>query len=155
MIARSIQTLLLMNDRRLYTLLTLTGATPFLAAALLPPLGYAAVDPFGSLVDAGLSYGLAIICFLAGIHWATYLYGVRTDTGNLLIVSNLIVLAVWVPYLFAPVPVVAGCMIAAFLALLFIDFRLKGKGVIEGHYLAIRSTATTLVVVSLAFIAVT
>jgi hypothetical protein len=143
-----------MQNRRTYTFLTLTGATPFVAAGVLPLLGYAEIEPFGSLAAAGLSYGLAILCFLAGVHWATFLYGIETNSGNLFVASNIIVLAVWIPYLFAPVPVVAGSMILAFLALLFIDYRLRGRGVIDDHYLAIRATATALAVISLALIAV-
>lgn len=144
-----------MKDRRLYTLLTLTGATPFVAAAVLPLLGFPTIAPFGDLVNVALSYGLAIICFLAGIHWATYLYDHDQTPGNLFLASNLVVLGVWIPYLFAPVPVVAVCMIAAFLALWLIDLRLRQLEVIDAHYLAVRSTATALAVLSLAIVAAT
>jgi len=143
-----------MTDRRLYSLLTLTGAAPFVAAALLPPLGFPTVGPFGSAVDLALSYGLAIICFLAGAHWATFLYRRDQSPGNLFVASNLVVLGTWIPYLVAPVRVVACAMILAFLALLFIDYRLRQSGVIESHYLTIRTTATVLAVASLAAIAV-
>lgn len=142
-----------MNKRSTYTLLTLTGAVPFVAAGVLPLLGYSEIAPIGNVGAAGLSYGLAILCFLAGVHWATYLYDVESNSGDLFIASNAVVLAVWIPYLFAPASVVAGIMILAFLVLLFIDSRLRRLGVIDGHYFSMRVTATSLAVLSLAMIA--
>jgi hypothetical protein len=59
------------------------------------------------------SYGLAIVCFLAGTRTAI------------------------------------GVQVLAFLALLFIDLRLKSGDVISATYLRVRTMATTIAVVSL------
>ena len=142
-----------MTDRRLYSLLTLTGALPFVAAALLLPFGVTTVGPLGATVDLALSYGLAIVCFLAGIHWATFLYRRDASPGNLFVASNLVVLGTWIPYLLAPARFVAVAMIVAFIALLWVDYGLERLGVIDSHYLALRTAATLLAVLSLATIA--
>jgi hypothetical protein len=62
-----------MKSSNLYTSLAFAGATPFLACALLPLIGIESIAPIGRLETVASSYGLAIICFLAGSHWATYL----------------------------------------------------------------------------------
>lgn len=142
-----------MTDRRLYSLLTLAGALPFMAAALLLPFGITSLGPLGSTVELALSYGLAIICFLAGVHWATYLYRREASPGNLFVASNAVVLGTWIPFLLAPARIVAVAMIVAFLVLLWVDYRLERLAVIDGHYLALRKAATLLAVLSLAAIA--
>jgi hypothetical protein len=143
-----------MPDRRLYSILTLTGAAPFVAAAVLPLLGYPTIGPLGPAADLALSYGLAIVCFLSGVHWATWLYLRDKAPFNLFAASNAVVLGCWFPYLLAPAHWTAVALIAAFAFLLFVDVRLRAVGVIDDHYLRIRTVATALAVASLTIVAV-
>ena len=142
-----------MPDRRLYSILTIAGATPFVAAAILVVAGNELVGPRFDPRDIAVSYGLAIACFLAGVHWATRLYVDTPDRVNLFIVSNAVVLGCWIPYVIGPAQFAAAALIAAFLVLLLVDARLKAAGIIDAHYFRIRCAATGLVVVSLAVVA--
>ena len=87
-----------MNDKRIYSTLTMAGVTPFVACAILPLAGFGSIGLLGPLADVAAGYGLAIISFLAGIHWATQIYD-RQQTGfNLLIASNVVFVGVWLAY---------------------------------------------------------
>jgi len=88
-----------MQDHKLYTLLTLAGTLPFIACALLPLLGIDSIPPLGNLHALANSYGLAIICFLCGAHWGTYLSGQFAGSPNLFATSNAIFLAVWFAFI--------------------------------------------------------
>ena len=138
-----------MPDRRLYSILTLAGAAPFVAAAVLPLLGFESIGPLGPAVDLALSYGLAIVCFLAGIHWATRLYLEVELPLNLLVTSNVVVLGAWFPFLLASESLAATALILAFVFLLFIDYRLLALKVIDQHYFRLRAAATALAIGSL------
>ena len=138
-----------MQDTRIYTALALAGTIPFIAAALLPLLGHDALPYVGPLDEMGASYGLAIVCFLAGAHWGTYLSGRSADSLNLFVISNVIFLAVWFASLGASNKSAIGIQIFAFLTLLFIDMRLRSLDVISATYLRVRTVATLIAVVSL------
>lgn len=138
-----------MQDTRTYTALALAGTIPFVGSALLPLLGYDVLPYLGPLDRLVASYGLAIVCFLAGAHWGTYLSGRSADSLNLFVISNTIFLAVWFAYVGAGVKSAIGIQIAAFLTLLFIDLRLKSSNVISATYFRVRSVATLIAIVSL------
>ena len=138
-----------MQDTRIYTALALAGTIPFIAAALLPLLGHDALPYLGPLDKMVASYGLAIVCFLSGAHWGTYLSGRSADSLNLFVISNVIFLAVWFAYLGASIKSAIGIQIFAFLTLLFIDMRLRSNDVISATYLRVRTVATLIAVVSL------
>ena len=138
-----------MQDSRTYSALAMAGTIPFIAAALLPLLGYDALPLLGSLQQMAASYGLAIICFLAGAHWGMYLAGRCPDSLNLFIVSNVIFLLVWFAYVGAAVKTAIGVQIFAFLVLLLIDRRLRVTDAISVQYLRVRSIATLIAIVSL------
>lgn len=138
-----------MKHARLYTLLALAGTVPFVACALLPLLGIVEIPVLGALDWLAGTYGLAIICFLAGAHWGTYLSGQSASSLNLFVISNAIFLAVWFAFIGASLEWAIGTQVIAFLVLLFIDYRLKVSGVIAAHYFRIRSVATAIAVVSL------
>ena len=104
----------------------------------LPHLG-----PLDQLVA---SYGLAIVCFLAGAHWGTFLSGRSAGSLNLFVISNAIFLAVWFAYVGAGVQTAIGMQIVAFLALLLIDLRLRTGDVISATYLRVRTAATLIAV---------
>jgi len=138
-----------MQDTRIYTALALAGTTPFIAGALLPLLGHASLPGLGPLDQLVASYGLAIVCFLAGAHWGTYLSGRSAASLNLFVVSNAIFLAVWFAYVGAGVKTAIGIQIVAFLVLLFIDLRLRASDVISATYFRVRTVATLIAVISL------
>ena len=139
----------MIQDSKLYTALALAGTLPFIARALLPLLGHDSLPHLGPLDQVVASYGLAIVCFLAGAHWGVYLSGRSTGSLNLFIISNVIFLAVWFAYVGAGINIAIGIQVAAFLALLFIDLRLKNSDVISAAYFQVRMMATMIAVVSL------
>jgi len=138
-----------MQETRSYTALALAGTIPFVAGALLPLLGHEALPYLGPLDKLVASYGLAIVCFLAGTHWGTYLSGRSADSLNLFVISNVVFLAVWFAYLGAGIKSAIGIQIFAFLTLLFIDMRLRSNDVISTTYLRVRTVATLIAIVSL------
>lgn len=139
----------MIQDTRLYAALAIAGTLPFIAGALLPLLGYASLPIVGSTDQLVASYGLAIVCFLTGAHWGTYLGGRSVDSLNLFITSNAILLAAWFAYIGTGIKVAISIQIIALLVLLYIDRRLAAGGVISAHYLRIRTVATTIATVSL------
>jgi hypothetical protein len=140
------------QDRKLYTLLTLAGTLPFIICALLPLLGIDSIPPLGNLHVLASSYGLAIICFLSGAHWGTYLSGQFRGSLNLFAVSNVIFLAVWFAFIGANLAWAISIQAIAFLLLLVIDYRLREGGTISAHYFQIRGVATVIAVVALLII---
>lgn len=138
-----------MQNHSLYVPLALAGTLPFVACALLPLIGIGSIPPFGALDVVASSYGLAIICFLAGAHWGSYLSGQVESSFNLFAISNAIFLAVWFAHIGASLKWAIATQIVAFMLLLFIDYRLRGDAVISEHYFRIRSIATLIAVVSL------
>ena len=138
-----------MQDTKLYTALALAGTIPFIAGALLPLLGHDSLPYLGPLDQLVASYGLAIVCFLAGAHWGTCLSGRSADSLNLFVVSNAIFLAVWFAYVGAGVQTAIGMQIFAFLTLLLIDLRLRTGDVISATYFRARTVATLIAVLSL------
>lgn len=141
-----------MKDKRTYSTLTMAGVTPFVACAILPLAGFDSIEMLGPLADVAAGYGLAIISFLAGIHWATRIYD-RQPTGvNLLVASNVVFVAVWLAYALGTLEFALATQIAALLVLLGVDRWLLGNDVITPHYFRTRSVATALAVLSLAVI---
>ena len=140
---------MMLQDTRLYAALAIAGTIPFVAGALLPLLGYPSLPVVGSTDQLVAAYGLAIVCFLTGAHWGTYLGGRSVDSLNLFITSNVILLAAWFAYIGTAIKVALSIQVIALLILLYIDRRLAAGGVISAHYLRIRTVATTIATVSL------
>ena len=141
-----------MKEQSIYSALTLAGVTPFLACALLPAFGVDAVQPFGSLHQLAGDYGMAILCFLTGVHWATQLCARDRAPFNLFVGSNVVFLAVWIAYVASSLTWALATQLVAFPLLLAVDFRLQQTGLISRHYLRIRFIATALACFSLLFI---
>ncbi len=132
---------------RLSRILALAGALPFVAGAFMAMAGIDVPVPAALLTS---SYGLAIVSFLCGAHWGTYLYRADAAPLNLLVSSNAIVVGTWLAWLLAPLGVVLGVQVAAFLTLLLIDHRLLAAGLVTQHYFVTRVEATALAVLSIA-----
>ena len=139
-----------MEDRTLYPVLTYAGALPFVACALMPLFGIESLWNLGSYVHIAAAYGLAIVCFLCGAHWATYLYNRAAAPDNLFVTSNVIVVACWFAFLMATQAITLFVLILAFLCLLFFDYRLLRTGLLTEYYFRMRTIATVIAVASLA-----
>ncbi len=136
-------------DNQTYAALAYVGALPFLACAVLPWLGVAALPVVGDLPYAAAAYGLAIASFLAGAHWGLHLAR-RGDAGTwLLFTSNVITVAAWVVFLLSPVAVSLAGLAGAFLGLLGVDVRLNRLGLLPAGYLRTRRNVTLVVVAAL------
>ncbi len=141
-----------MSGRFVYTALALAGTLPFVGAALLLLLDRPSLGPFGSVVELVTSYGLAIISFLAGAHWATQLYRGAAAPMNLFVASNVVVLAVWFAFLLGGLAVTVIAQLLAFVFLLFVDRQLLGDDVIDSQYFRVRAAATAIACASLVLV---
>ena len=141
-----------MESRKLYPILTYAGVLPFIGCALMPLVGMQALWNLGSFDQIAAAYGLAIVCFLCGAHWGTYLYNRTAAPDNLFITSNVIVVACWFAFLMAAQAITLFVLILAFLCLLFLDYRLLRAGLLTDYYFRMRTTATVIAVVALAIV---
>ena len=138
-----------MQDSKIYSVLAMAGVTPFIASALLPLVGIESIEPIGALDRIAATYGLAIVSFLTGIHWATQVYEPQESPFNLLLVSNVVFLFTWFAFVLGRVETALGAQLVALLVLLGIDRWLHTTGLISRHYLGVRTVATSLAAVSL------
>lgn len=132
-----------MDTRTIYSTLAVAGALPFIACAVLPLAGYGELPGIGSLHELANSYGLAIVCFLTGINWATHLYRPGVLPINLMIGSNVVFLTAWFAFEFAELRTSLAVQLAALLLLLFVDKFLLAADVISQHYFKVRGAATS------------
>ena len=144
-----------MTDRPIYSALILAGATPFLACALLPVAGVDSLGRLGPLHELAAVYGLAILCFIMGIHWATQLYSPNALPFNLFVGSNVVFLAVFFAFVASSLQWALATQLLAFPLLLVVDYQLLHKGIINRHYLGMRFAATALACGSILFILIT
>lgn len=133
----------------LYRILALAGTLPFIGSVVLD---VGRIDLLGEPARIASSYGLAIICFLCGAHWATYLYHRDQSPTNLFITSNVIVVLVWIAYLWLSMSIALIVQIVAFIYLLIIDHRLHRIDLITNHYFVTRAIPTVVAVLSLAIL---
>ena len=143
-----------MESRKHYPLLTYAGVLPFVGCAIMPFVGLQELWNLGTYDHIAAAYSLAIVCFLCGAHWGTYLYHRNAAQDNLFITSNVIVVACWFAFLMAAQAITLFVMILAFLCLLFIDYRLLKAGLLTDYYFRMRGIATAVAVISLAIIIV-
>ena len=141
-----------MDDRPVYSALTLAGTLPFLACAFLPAAGIDSLARLGPLHELAATYGMAILCFLTGVHWATQLYQRSPLPINLFIGSNVVFLAVVIAYVASSLKWALATQLLAFPLLLVVDYQLLHKGLITQHYLGMRFIATAVACFSLLFI---
>jgi len=134
-------------------MLTMAGVTPFVVCAVLPIFGIESMGPIGPLSEVAAGYGLAIISFLAGVHWATQLYEMQKSRFNLLLASNVVFVAVWLVYVLGSLEAALVVQALALVTLLRLDRWLLGSGVITHHYYRVRGAATVLGTASLLLIA--
>lgn len=135
---------------RLSIILAGLGALPFLFSSLLLTLGVYNLPLLGSTAEILRSYSLAIAVFMCGIHWGQYLQDTQARNLNLLMVSNVLTLICWLAYLVASFVIYFVIVIAVFIALLWVDYRLHKAGRITARYFRMRLAVTAVVCASLA-----
>lgn len=138
-----------MEHHRLFTVLAFAGAIPFTAAALLSLGDVGIAMPSGDLYGIAASYGLAIISFLAGTHWAFQLLRANETPFDLFISSNVAVVVVWLAFLALSMAWVLAIEAIAFVALLMVDYRLLKIGVVTELYFRARAIASAIATASL------
>ena len=139
-----------MANTRIYSLLTYAGALPFIACALLPLIGVSSIKLIGSVDYIAAVYALAIVSFMAGVHWGMALYPQRTEWPvNLFLSSNAVTIMAWLAFLTTTPKITLIICILAFLYLLWVDYRLYSLNLLTAHYLQTRRNVTALVVISL------
>ncbi len=141
-----------MESRKLYPILAYAGTLPFIGCALMPLMGLQELWNLGTYDHIAAAYGLAIVCFLCGAHWGTYLYNRAAAPDNLFVTSNVIVVACWFAFLMAAKAITLFVLILAFLCLLFIDYRLLRASLLTDYYFRMRTIATVISVLALAII---
>ncbi len=128
------------------------GASPFVACAALLVFGVGSLPFVGRLDQVAALYGLTILCFLSGIHWATQLYERSSASLNLFVLSNAVFLCVVLPYVLGSLLMSLLAQLIAFPLILAVDARLRTEGTIPDHYFRVRAVATTAAWLSLATI---
>lgn len=134
----------MIKGRVLYSTLAFAGTLPFVACALLPLAGVTSVGPLGRLDLLANSYGLAIVCFLAGIHWATALTHSASMPFNLLVISNIVFLVTWFAYVLADTGWSLITQLVVLIVLLLIDRQLASLALISRPYFQARLIATAI-----------
>jgi Protein of unknown function (DUF3429) len=129
--------------------LTYAGTLPLVSAALGVLLAQVAVS---DAVFIATTYSAIIIAFLAGMHWACYVFFAQRCPRNLLLTSNAAALLAWLSLL-APPPLWALLMQnLCFLYLLTLDYKLHAAGVLPTWFYTLRRNATVIVALSLSII---
>ncbi len=142
-----------MAKTRIYSLLTYAGSLPFMACALLPLFGVSSIKLIGSVDYIAAVYALAIVSFMAGVHWGMALDQQRTEWPvNLFLSGNAVTITTWLVFLTTTPKISLSTGILAFLYLLWVDYRLYHIEVLTAHYFQTRRHVTALVVISLLLI---
>lgn len=135
---------------RLPIILAFTGALPIVASSLLLTFGVFNLPWIGSTAELLRSYSLAIAVFMCGIHWGQYLLDSHARNMNLLMASNVLTVVCWIAYVAASFRAYFVIVIAIFMTLLWIDYRLHQDGRITSRYFRMRLAVTLVVCISLA-----
>lgn len=143
-----------MKNISLFQGLAFAGALPFIACAVALLAGVDSLARLGPLDVLAGSYGLAIVSFLAGTHWAFQLLRFSETPYNLFIASNIVFLSVWFAWVLGSLSLALSAQVIAFGYLLLVDYRLSAAGITRPAYFRARSTATAAAMLSLATIVV-
>ena len=129
--------------------LAYAGTLPFVFCAGAPWFGLPVLPGMGPCTEIAAAYGVAIVSFMAGVHWGTYLYQSARIPLNLFITSNAITISVWLAYIVTPVAIALAVLLGAFLVLLSIDTRLAQLRLLSDDYMRMRRNVTAIVVFTL------
>ena len=138
------------RDRLLMQGLTYAGALPFLAGASCHITGY------GDVNAANLTcyWAFTILMFMAGTLWGIQVVAPQKVAPNLLIASNVVVLATCAALWFVPFNEAALLFAIGFGVLLWLDRRAVEAGATDSAYGTMRTRVTAFVVACLVLIAV-
>lgn len=125
--------------------LTFAGIFPF-AAGVLGQILAPNLAPWPALTVA---YGAVIAAFLAGIHWAVYLFKAEHCSFNLLISSNVVALTAWLALLLPSGPWPFRLLLLVFVLLIVLDRRLHREGLIPDWFYRLRLQASAAVTLCL------
>jgi len=131
-------------------ILTFAGILPF-AAGVLGQILAPELAPWPVLT---VSYGAVIAAFIAGIHWAVFLYKADQCRINLLLSSNILALAAWLALLLPSGPWPLRLLLVIFVALIVLDRRLHLQSLIPDWFYRLRVQASTVVTVCLLAMAI-
>ena len=137
------------KQKILATTLTYAGTLPLLVAALGVSLSL--MTPFNVALIA-TTYSAIIITFLAGIHWAAYLFFSDKCPRNLLLTSNAVALLAWLSLLWPQQPWGLLLQNLCFLYLLTMDYKLHAVSILPTWFYTLRRNATVIVALSLSII---
>jgi hypothetical protein len=137
------------SQHRLAQWLTYAGTLPLLIAVVEMIVGRIPPD---TIVWAAGTYSAIILSFLAGIHWACYLFFAQNCPRNLLVTSNAVALLAWLSLLAHQQPWSLLLQIFCFLYLLILDYKLLQAAILPAWFYALRRNATVIVVSSLCII---
>lgn len=134
-------------NHRTAKLLTYAGTLPLVIAAVERVVGR--LEP-SDVVWVASTYSAIIIAFLAGIHWACYLFFADRCPRNLLLTSNGVALLAWLSLLvpqYQPWQLLLQTL--CFLYLLTLDYKLAFAGILPPWFYRLRRNATVIVVLAL------
>jgi hypothetical protein len=134
---------------RMAKLLTYAGTLPLVIAAVELAFGRLQAS---DAVWVASTYSAIIISFLAGIHWACYLFFAHACPRNLLLTSNAVALLAWLSLLAEQPPWALLLQIFCFLYVLILDYKLREAAILAPWFYVLRRNATVIVVVSLSII---
>ena len=136
--------------KQIFPYLTYAGAIPFVLGAFFLNYHIADIPPLGSVKTILSVYGVMIASFMAGVHWGQQ-FQIKDRFWNfyLPVMSNVIVLVLWVSFLVLDFKMLMAMLGIGFVALLGVDYYLSQMNVITKHYLQTRLYVTMIVVVCL------
>jgi hypothetical protein len=125
--------------------LALLGALPFVISSLLLALDINSLPLLGSVANLLSSYTLVIAVFMCGVHWGQYLQQPEEHSLNLLLISNILTVLLWLIWLLSPLHIFLAVALTVFVILLMIDMRLRLLNVISKSYFRTRMLVTGIV----------
>ena len=139
---------------RLYPFLTYAGALPFIACTVFLHFNINEIPIIDGLIDAEIEeilgiYALIIVSFLAGAHWGQQFFIKGVWHRALPLASNLIAIILWLGYLSLSLKAMLFLFIAAFILLLWIDYRLFKQASLTHNYFKTRCIVTSIVILCL------
>ena len=134
------------KKQRIAALLTYAGTLPLVIASLGP---IAHIISPGDALHIALTYSAIIVSFLAGIHWACYLFYSEKCPRNLLLTSNAVALLSWLSLLVHQPLWSVLLLMLCFLYLLVLDFKLMRAAILPSWFYSLRRNATVIVVLAL------
>ena len=136
-----------MQINRIQYSLTLLGAIPFIALAIMIAIRAQPINILGSYTTLLQTYSLAISSFLAGTHWGECM--MIKGQWHQIILSNMITVVAWIALslLSFQSSILVFCVI--FACLFLQDYTLSTKQILPIGYIKIRLIASIIVIISL------